>query len=165
MTRAWLKPHLVWGLSAPKSGPQSIPVPDYNSQPEAIMETGAPDPSFSKGKQILDLDCVFSYLIFPSPSCPFSAWGQALLLALKHCHVVIKNSKSSPSAWSLSPEGGSKEPALQGRDEVSHWQDLLRSQDGSLCQGLFVCLQERLIWHTTKIVLRLGPRACLFQCC
>lgn len=47
---------------------------------------------------------------------------------------------------------------LQGRDEVSRWQDSLRSQDGSLCQGLFVCLQERLIWHSAKIVTEAGTR-------
>lgn len=119
----------------------------------------APDPSFPKGEQSLDVDCVFSsvscFPARPSPSLPGdkplrSPWSAAILL--------LKITKQTPLQGPLAQREAARSLTLQGSDEVSHWQDLLRSQDGSPCQGLFVCLQERLSWHSTKIAPEAGTQ-------
>lgn len=79
-----------------------------------------------------------------------SPWSAAILL--------LKTTKQTPLQDPLAQREAARSLTLQGRDEVSHWQDVLRSQDGSPCQGLFVCLQERLSWHSTKIAPEAGTQ-------
>lgn len=104
----------------------------------------------SMGEHSLDLGYVFSstayFLTRPSPSLP--GVSQAPLLSLRH----------KLHGRAFSPPGGSREPGSAGRDGDCHWQGSLRSQDGSQCQGLFVCLQERLFWHSSKIDTEAGSQ-------
>lgn len=81
------------------------------------------------------------FLACPSPFLPgegsvCAPWSAAILL--------LKTANQTPVRAASARREAARSRALQGRDGVTHWQDSLRSQDGSLRQGLFVCLQERL---------------------
>lgn len=114
----------------------------------------APDPSFPMGEHSVDLCYKFSsiadFLTCPSPS--LLGWSPSAL------------SEAQTPGQELSAHMEAAGSLTAGRDGVCHWQGLLRPQDGSQCQGLFVCLQERLFWHSSKIVTQAGSQTCLFQC-
>lgn len=103
----------------------------------------------SNGRACLDLDYIFSSTAYFLTCCSPPLPGVKPLCSLW---------STNPRAGPFSPHGGSRELDSAGRDGVCHWQGLLRSQDGSQCQGLFVCLQERLIWHSSQIVTKAGSQ-------
>lgn len=136
-------------------------MPHCNAQPDAITWAW-PDSAFAQGERA-ESSGFFVLLISPFPAGPSPSLDP--LLSLKQGHFAKESNKNDNRRYLarfVSPEGGSKEPDFRA-DWVRCWQDLLRSEDGFLCQGLFVCLQERIIWHSTEIVTKAWTRACLFQ--
>lgn len=154
-------PICMGGCQPLSRGSQSIPVLNCHAQPKAIT-WARPDSAFSQGERAEssgDLD-FFILLMSHFPAYLWthcSPWSKTILLR-RIIRVIIERNL----ARFISPEGGSKEPHSRA-GWVRRWQDLLRSEDGFLCQGLFVCLQERMIWHGTEIVTKAWTKACLFQ--
>lgn len=149
MTRACPKPPAGLGTVRPQVGTSEHPCARLEFTAWNHYLDMGPRSTFPMGEHSLDLDYIFSsaayFLTCRSPSLP----GVKPLCSLW---------STNPRAGPFSPHGGSREPDSAGRDGVCHWQGLLRSQDGSQCQGLFVCLQERLIWHSSKIVTKAGSQ-------